>query len=150
MYCFLPRRFCQLPMEIITRNKSYKQVAPLLKLGNRCECHESQVMTIIKTDVSQQVWHAKVPSLLIGHECRAQVKICSPSPVTVTSLNEGTILQLDKIQANIQTKYMYILSCPCLVYFISVLAQVVKSLSTAYFASYIIPKYVVDWETVLN
>ena len=31
----------------------------------------------------------------------------------------------------------------------SVLAQVVTFLSTAYLASYFIPGYVVDWETVL-
>ena len=28
--------------------------------------------------VSKQVWHAKEPSLLIGHECPTTVKICSP------------------------------------------------------------------------
>ena len=31
------------------------------------------------------MWHAKEPSLLNVHECRAEVKINSPSPVMVTS-----------------------------------------------------------------
>ena len=36
-------------------------------------------------DLSQQVLHSKEPSLLNGHDCRAQINICSPSPVMVTS-----------------------------------------------------------------
>ena len=55
-------------------------------LGNRCECHGSTEMTIINgCPLSQYVWHAKELSLLNGHECWAKVKICSPSPVMVTS-----------------------------------------------------------------
>ena len=36
-------------------------------------------------DGSHQLWDAKEPSLLNGLDCRAQVKICSTSPVMVTS-----------------------------------------------------------------
>ena len=55
-------------------------------LGNRCECHGSTEMTIINgCPLSQYVWHAKELSLFNGHECWAKVKICSPSPVMVTS-----------------------------------------------------------------
>ena len=50
-------------------------------------CHGSSEMTNIKgRPVSQQVWHVKEHSLLNGHECRAKVKICSPSLAIVTSL----------------------------------------------------------------
>ena len=38
--------------------------------------------------VTVRVWHAKEPSLLDGNECRAQVKICNPSPAMVTSPSE--------------------------------------------------------------
>ena len=39
------------------------------------------VRTIINgCPVPHVVWHAKDPSLLNGHECRASVKICSPLP----------------------------------------------------------------------
>ena len=41
------------------------------------------------------VWHAKEPSLLNGHERRAMVKICSPSPVMVTYPYESKILKWD-------------------------------------------------------
>ena len=58
-------------------------------LGIRCECHGSSEMTIINgCSMSQQVWHAKEPSMINGHKCRAQVKICNPSPATMTSPNE--------------------------------------------------------------
>ena len=56
-----------------------------------CKCNKreydgSPEITIINgCPVSQQIWHAKEPSLLNGHKCRAQVKICSPLPVIVTS-----------------------------------------------------------------
>ena len=52
------------------RQKQLIQVvtAPLSMLGNRCECHGSSALTIINgCPVSQQVWHAKEPSLLNGH-----------------------------------------------------------------------------------
>ena len=50
------------------------------------------------------MWQAKEPSLLNGHECRAWVKICSPSPAMVTSQYEWKILECDeKPQWNIQT-----------------------------------------------
>ena len=53
--------------------------------------------------VSQQVWHAKEPSLLNGHECRAQVKIYCPSPATVTSPYERKILEWDEKNPNKHT-----------------------------------------------
>ena len=50
------------------------------------------------------MWHTKEPSLLNGHECRALVKICSSSPVMVTSLYEWKMLERDdKPQTNKQT-----------------------------------------------
>ena len=59
-------------------------------LGKRCECHVSSEITIINGfPVSQKVWHAKEFSLLDVHEYREKVKICSPSPVVVTSPYEG-------------------------------------------------------------
>ena len=42
--------------------------------------------------VSLQVWLAKEPSMLNGPDCQAKLKICSPSPVMVTSLSEQTKL----------------------------------------------------------
>ena len=61
-------------------------------------------MTIINgCPVSQKVWHSKEPSLLKGHECRAQVKICSLSSVTFTSPHERKI---QNKQINKQTRYM--------------------------------------------
>ena len=63
---------------------SFKQV--VTTLGNRRECHRSSEMTIMNgCPVSQQVWRAKEPSMLSGHKCRAQVKICSLSLVMMTS-----------------------------------------------------------------
>ena len=53
-------------------------------LGIKYESHGPSEMTIINgCPVSQQLWHAKEPSLL--SKCRAQVKICSPSPVMLRS-----------------------------------------------------------------
>ena len=50
------------------------------------------------------MWHAKEPSLLNGHECRAKVNICSPSPVLMPSPYEWKILEWDeKTQTNEQT-----------------------------------------------
>ena len=74
-------------------------------LSNRCQCHRSSEMTILNgRPVSQQVWHVREPSLLNGHECRTQVKICSPSPAMVTSPYEKKILEWDeKLQTNKQT-----------------------------------------------
>ena len=66
-------------------------------LGNRCECHESSEMTIIKgRPVSQYVWYVKEPSLLNVYEWRVKVKICSPSPLMVTSPNEWKFLDTDE------------------------------------------------------
>ena len=67
-------------------------------LGNRCKCHGSSVMTIVNVRlVSSCVWHVKEPSLLNGHECRAWVKICSPS--LVTSPYEWNIIEwYEKLQ----------------------------------------------------
>ena len=66
------------------RPMSFKQV--VTTLGNRRECHRSSEMTIMNgCPVSQQVWRAKEPSMLSGHKCRAQVNICSLSPVMMTS-----------------------------------------------------------------
>ena len=51
--------------------------------------------------VSQEVWHAKEPSLLNCHKCRTKVKFCSPLPIMVTSPNEWKILECDeKLQTN--------------------------------------------------
>ena len=50
------------------------------------------------------MWHEKEPSLLNGQECRAQVKICSPSPVMVTSPYEWKILEWDDKPPNKQKK----------------------------------------------
>ena len=47
-------------------------IAPLPELDNRCDCHGSSEITIInECPMSQQVWHAKKPSLLNdhNHEC---------------------------------------------------------------------------------
>ena len=41
------------------------------------------------------MWHAKESSLLNGHECRAYVKICSPSPAMVLSPYEWEIVEWD-------------------------------------------------------
>ena len=51
---------------------------PLSKLGNRCECHGSLDMTIIK--VSQKVYQVKEALVLKGNESREglYVKMCSP------------------------------------------------------------------------
>ena len=47
--------------------------------------------------VSQYVWQATEPTLLSGHECRAQVNICSPSPAMVKSLYEwDDVLEWDE------------------------------------------------------
>ena len=69
-------------------------------------CHGSSEMTIISgCPVSQSVWHDKEPSLFNGHECRAKVKIYSPSPAKVTSPYEWKILEWDENpQTNKQTK----------------------------------------------
>ena len=62
-------------------------------LGIRCECQWSSYMTIKNGfPVLHQVWHAKEPSLLNGHESRAQGKICSLSWVMSTALYERKIL----------------------------------------------------------
>ena len=63
----------------------------------------------LKRPVWQWVWHVKELSLLNGHECRAQVKICSPSPAMVTSTYKCKILEWeDKLQQNKQNSYEYI------------------------------------------
>ena len=68
-----------------------------------CEFYGTSEMTIInKCLLSQKVWHAKVPSLLIDHECRVYVKICSPSLVKTTSPYEWTILDWKKKPQNKQ------------------------------------------------
>ena len=43
--------------------------------------------------MSQHVWHSIDLSLLNGYECRALLKMCSPSPVMLTSLHEWKILE---------------------------------------------------------
>ena len=54
-------------------------------------------MTIINgCPVSQYVWHAKEHSLLYGHKCRTQVKICNPSPARRMKNSQ----QDEKLQTN--------------------------------------------------
>ena len=55
--------------------------------------------------MSQYVWHVKGLSLLSAHEFRVHVRICSPSPVTVTSRNERKNLDWDE---QFQTNKPYI------------------------------------------
>ena len=79
-------------------------------------------MTIINCrPVSQWVWHFKEPSLLNAHKCRVLVKICSPSPLMVTSPNEWKILEWDeKTQTNLSIHNTLIaFLCHCWYLFIS-------------------------------
>ena len=78
----------------------------------QCEYHGSSEMTIINgCPVSKYVWHAKEPSLLNGHECRAGVNICSPSPVMVTSPGEWKIILSGTInhkETNVQKPFIHL------------------------------------------
>ena len=61
-------------------------------------------MTIINgCAMPQWIWRAKEPSLFKGYECRAYVKICSPSPVIVTSPYDWIIIEWDNKHTTKQT-----------------------------------------------
>ena len=68
------------------RPKSLKQVVTTPLTNAR---HKVLLLRVLGDNhykrISQYMWHAKEPSLLYGHKCRALVKICSPSSAMVTS-----------------------------------------------------------------
>ena len=87
------------------RPKSLKQVVTTPLTNAR---HKVLLLRVLGDNhykrISQYMWHAKEPSLLYGHKCRALVKICSPSSAMVTSPNEWKILKWDEnLQRNKQT-----------------------------------------------
>ena len=66
-------------------------------------------MTIINgCPVSHYLWHSKEPSLLNGHNWRAKIKICGPSPAMVTSQNKWKILEWnEKLQTSKHFSHNY-------------------------------------------
>ena len=102
------------------RSKSLKQVvtAPLQNAQHEVGVSYtdgSSEMTIIKgCPLSQQVWHVKEPSLLNGHKCQTQVKICSPSPAKMSvtfSSGMKNSKNNSKIQTSMATKFTCTFAC---------------------------------------
>ena len=59
------------------------------------------------------MWRAKEPSLFKGYECRAYVKICSPSPVMVTSTYDCIIIEWDNKHTTKQTNTYWLIIIKC-------------------------------------